>query len=65
MKQQPRISFTKTDKALMWDRWQARRDTGHCPADSGSHYSGSISCPLNFPRRFERSELQPSAQSIG
>jgi hypothetical protein len=22
MKQRPRINYTETDKALMWDRWQ-------------------------------------------
>ena len=24
MKQQPRIYYTETDKAVMWDRWQKR-----------------------------------------
>ena len=31
MKQRPRIYYTETDKALMWDRWQ-KGDTMHAIA---------------------------------
>ena len=41
MKYRPRIYYTETDKALMWDRWQ-KGDSLHAIARLFDHSHGSI-----------------------
>ena len=39
MKQQPRIYYTETDKALMWDRWQKGESLNSIARHFGRHHS--------------------------
>ncbi len=39
MKQRPRIYYTETDKALMWDRWQKGESLHSIARLFGRHHS--------------------------